>query len=70
MNRDPIYLAEAQAFGEVHEYNFRITMGCETEIKNRAGYVSWADNGYIHEDIATSRRVHTPQYLTTISLLD
>ncbi|KAK7918651.1 hypothetical protein WMY93_009935 [Mugilogobius chulae] len=66
MNRDPCSLVEAQKFVEAHEHNFKATVGRDTELKNRARRISWVDEGDMCEDAATmSRRVQTPQYVTT-----
>lgn len=67
MNRDPSSLAEAQKCVEAHEHNFKATVGRETEIKNRTRRISWVDEDFAAgEDFnAFSRRVQTPQYVTT-----
>ncbi|XP_036000896.1 uncharacterized protein LOC118565187 [Fundulus heteroclitus] len=66
MNRDPSSLVEAQKLVEAHEHNFKATVGRDTEIKNRARRISWVDEEDRCEDTATvSRRVQTPQYVTS-----
>ncbi|XP_060758004.1 uncharacterized protein LOC132868818 [Neoarius graeffei] len=67
MNRDPSSLAEAQKSVEAHEHNFKVTVGRDTEIKNRTRRISWADEDFAASEdcTASSRRVQTPQYVTT-----
>ncbi|XP_024118778.1 uncharacterized protein LOC112140100, partial [Oryzias melastigma] len=66
MNRDPCSLSEAQKCVEAHEHNFRATVGREIDMRNRTRRISWAEDGDTCEDFtATSRRVQSPQYVTT-----
>ncbi|XP_038145914.1 uncharacterized protein LOC119786541 [Cyprinodon tularosa] len=70
MNRDPSSLVEAQKLVEAHEHNFKATVGCDTEIKNRARRISWVDEEDKCEDTATvSRRVQTPHCRLKVSSL-